>query len=142
MLDARQYHNLTSYQRDKIPPHFLDWENQPSTFKTYPDVEFIPLPRDLQIEDEALSDVLKCSQGESKTDVPSLTDLSRILFLANTLTRKAAHGGGLILSSGNSIHSSVKPGNYLAMWNAIRMYGRYPISLDSWGDEDTGNTFA
>jgi uroporphyrinogen decarboxylase len=56
--------------------------------------------------------------------------------------RKAAHGGGLILSSGNSIHSSVKPGNYLAMWNTLRMYGRYPISLDSWGDEDTGNTFA
>jgi uroporphyrinogen decarboxylase len=55
--------------------------------------------------------------------------------------RKAAHGGGLILSSSNSIHSSVKPGNYLAMWNAIRMYGKYPISLDTWGD-DTGNTFA
>ena len=55
--------------------------------------------------------------------------------------RKAAAGGGLILSSSNSIHSAVKPGNYLAMWNAIRMYGKYPISLDSWGD-DTGNTFA
>jgi uroporphyrinogen decarboxylase len=55
--------------------------------------------------------------------------------------RKAAGGGGLILSSSNSIHSSVKPGNYLAMWNAIRMYGKYPISLDTWGD-DTGNTFA
>jgi uroporphyrinogen decarboxylase len=55
--------------------------------------------------------------------------------------RKAADGGGLILSSSNSIHSSVKPGNYLAMWNAIRMYGKYPISLDTWGD-DTGNTFA
>ncbi len=55
--------------------------------------------------------------------------------------RKAAGGGGLILSSSNSIHSSVKPGNYLAMWNAIRMYGKYPISLETWGD-DTGNTFA
>ncbi|MBW1829485.1 MAG: SagB/ThcOx family dehydrogenase [Deltaproteobacteria bacterium] len=93
-FDSRQYHNLTSYQRDKIPSHFLDWENQPSTFKTYPDVEFIPLQRDIQIEDESLSDVLKCSQGESKTDVPSITDLSRILFLAYTLTRKAVHGGG------------------------------------------------
>ena len=62
-LVARQYHHLTSYQRDKIPSHFLDWENQPSTFKTYPDVEFIPLPRDIQIEDESLSGVLKCLQG-------------------------------------------------------------------------------
>jgi uroporphyrinogen decarboxylase len=48
--------------------------------------------------------------------------------------RKAAAGGGLILSSSNSIHSSVKPGNYLAMWNAIRTYGRYPIRLDGWED--------
>jgi uroporphyrinogen decarboxylase len=56
--------------------------------------------------------------------------------------RKAGEGGGLIVSSGNSIHSSVKPGNYLAMWNAIRMYGRYPLKLESWGDDDLGNTFA
>jgi uroporphyrinogen decarboxylase len=56
--------------------------------------------------------------------------------------RKAGLGGGLILSSSNSIHSSVQPGNYLAMWNAIRMYGKYPLALDSWGDDDTGNTFA
>ncbi|MFI5381204.1 MAG: uroporphyrinogen decarboxylase family protein [Tepidisphaerales bacterium] len=46
--------------------------------------------------------------------------------------RNAADGGGLILSSSNSIHSGVKPGNYLAMWNAIRMYGKYPIRLDGW----------
>jgi len=46
--------------------------------------------------------------------------------------RKAAAGGGLILSSSNSIHSGVKPGNYLAMWNAIRTYGQYPIQLDGW----------
>ena len=59
-----------------------------------------------------------------------------------SVIRKAATGGGLILSSSNSIHSSVKPGNYLAMWNAIRMYGKYPISLDSWKASSTGETFA
>ena len=54
--------------------------------------------------------------------------------------RKGAPGGGFILSSSNSIHSSVKPGNYLAMWNTIRMFGRYPIRLDPWSD--TEETFA
>lgn len=49
-----------------------------------------------------------------------------------SVLRKAAAGGGLIVSSSNSIHSGVKPGNYLAMWNAIRSYGRYPIRLDGW----------
>jgi uroporphyrinogen decarboxylase len=56
--------------------------------------------------------------------------------------RKAAPGGGLILSSSNSIHSSVKPGNYLAMWNTLRMYGKYPISLDCWEEREKGETFS
>lgn len=44
--------------------------------------------------------------------------------------RAAASGGGLILSSSNSIHSSVNPANYLAMINTIKAYGTYPIHLD------------
>jgi uroporphyrinogen decarboxylase len=56
--------------------------------------------------------------------------------------RQAAGGGGLILSSSNSIHSAVKPGNYLAMWNAIRMFGKYPIDLASWDDSGAGAAFA
>lgn len=59
-----------------------------------------------------------------------------------SVIRKAADGGGLILSSSNSIHSGVKPGNYLAMWNAIRTYGRYPIRLDGWEDLGAGAAFA
>jgi len=42
---------------------------------------------------------------------------------------KAGIGGGLICTSSNSIHSGVKPENYLAMVKAIREYGRYPLSL-------------
>ena len=56
--------------------------------------------------------------------------------------RKAADGGGLIVSSSNSIHSGVKPGNYLAMWNAIRMYGTYPIRLENWADTGIAETFS
>ncbi len=44
--------------------------------------------------------------------------------------RAAADGGGLILSSSNSIHSSINPANYLAMVNTIKAYGKYPIKLD------------
>ena len=39
--------------------------------------------------------------------------------------RKAGKGGGLICGSSNSIHSGVKPENYLAMVAAIREYGKY-----------------
>jgi uroporphyrinogen decarboxylase len=42
--------------------------------------------------------------------------------------RKAGTGGGLICSSSNTIHSGVKPDNYLAMVKAIREYGQYPLN--------------
>jgi uroporphyrinogen decarboxylase len=43
--------------------------------------------------------------------------------------RKGMPGGGFILSSGNSIHSSVKPENYLAMLQTWEEYRDYPMSL-------------
>jgi uroporphyrinogen decarboxylase len=39
--------------------------------------------------------------------------------------RKGMPGGGYILSSSNSIHSSVKPENYAAMVNTVQAYGQY-----------------
>jgi uroporphyrinogen decarboxylase len=44
--------------------------------------------------------------------------------------RKAGPGGGYICMSSNSIHSGVKPENYIAMVKAIREFGKYPIDLD------------
>lgn len=43
--------------------------------------------------------------------------------------RRGAAGGGYILSSSNSIHSAVKPENYLAMLQALAEHGTYPIRL-------------
>ena len=40
----------------------------------------------------------------------------------------AAPGGGFMLSSSNSIHSSVKPENYVAMVRTGQDFGRYPLS--------------
>lgn len=39
--------------------------------------------------------------------------------------RQGMPGGGYILSSSNSIHSTVKPENYVAMLDALHEYGRY-----------------
>jgi uroporphyrinogen decarboxylase len=43
--------------------------------------------------------------------------------------RKGMPGGGFILSSGNSIHSSVRPENYRAMLRTWEQYRDYPMSL-------------
>ena len=50
-------------------------------------------------------------------------------FVRETI-KTAAPGGGYIMASSNAIHSSVKPGNYLAMIEATKQYGEYPIQLD------------
>ncbi|TFG40257.1 MAG: hypothetical protein E4H48_07895, partial [Syntrophobacterales bacterium] len=65
-----------------------------------------------------------------------------VVDATRAVIRAAGEGGGLILSSSNSIHSAVKPGNYLAMWNAIRTYGTYPLALDGWEGCDMGEAFA
>ena len=49
---------------------------------------------------------------------------------AKTCIRKAAYGGGYICASSNSIHSGVKPENYVAMMQANKEYGAYPLKLD------------
>lgn len=43
--------------------------------------------------------------------------------------QRAAPGGGHIVASSNSIHSSVNPQNFLEMIKATREYGKYPISV-------------
>ena len=44
--------------------------------------------------------------------------------------RKAGKGGGLICMSSNSVHSGVRPENYVAMVKAIKEYGQYPLTLN------------
>jgi uroporphyrinogen decarboxylase len=43
--------------------------------------------------------------------------------------RKAAPGGGYILSSSNSIHPGCKGENVVAMFQTARKYGVYPPKL-------------
>ena len=41
--------------------------------------------------------------------------------------RKGGKSGGLVCMSSNSIHSGVKPENYIAMLETIHEYGKYPL---------------
>jgi len=45
------------------------------------------------------------------------------------IIQSAAPGGGFLLSSSNSIHPGVKPAYYLAMLDAARKAGQYPIMI-------------
>ncbi len=53
---------------------------------------------------------------------------SEVTAAVKECIRKASFGGGHIICSSNSIHSSVNPRNYLAMIKAAKEYGHYPLS--------------
>jgi len=68
--------------------------------------------------------------------------ISDVIAETKAVIRQAAPGGGFILSSGNTIHSGVKPENYLAMLHTLRMYGQYPLALDHWQGQTTDGFWA
>lgn len=90
---AAQYHHLTSYQRHKMSGHFLDWENKPDLYKTYPQTESVTLPRDVEHPKRKLSQVLKDGSPDMHAHVPDMDGLSKIFSLAYGITAKARHGG-------------------------------------------------
>jgi uroporphyrinogen decarboxylase len=46
-----------------------------------------------------------------------------------TALRKGMPGGGFIVSSSNSIHSGVKPENYVALLRTLQEFGSYPMRI-------------
>jgi SagB-type dehydrogenase family enzyme len=91
---CHQYHHHTSYQRDGMTPHYLDWQNQPSVFKDYPGVNPLSLPSDLSLPEEKLSTLLRSEQVGEKVEEMDAGALSLILRLAHTLTAKARSASG------------------------------------------------
>ncbi|NIR13024.1 MAG: SagB/ThcOx family dehydrogenase, partial [Desulfobacterales bacterium] len=91
---SRQYHDHTSYQRDRMTPHYLDWQNQPSVFKDYPGVAPLSLPSDLSLPEDKLSALLKSEKVGGMVGEMDVEALSLILRLAHTLTAKARSAGG------------------------------------------------
>jgi hypothetical protein len=92
---ADRYHQETSYDRAKMEGHYLDWQNQPSVFKTYKGLETVSLPRDTALPDRDFFSLYSGAPGSNRNeDVCDLETLSRILLLTCTITRKARQPGG------------------------------------------------
>ena len=61
--------------------------------------------------------------------VLSTEPVERVVKDVKEAIRKAGPGGGYIMMSSNSLHSSVNPKNYMAMIEATRKYGKYPLDM-------------
>ena len=70
-----------------------------------------------------------CIIGNVDVDLLSKGTPEEIETEVRGLIRDIAPGGGYILSSGNSLASSVKIENVMAMGDALKKYGNYPIDI-------------
>jgi len=94
-----KYHDGTkhSYWSIRNNPHFLDWTNRPLPFKIYPTIGALPLPQDVPETGVAALSAISEKVPSSRADpVPSLPDLTRILYFSAGITKQRAHPGGAI----------------------------------------------
>ena len=94
-----KYHDGTkhSYWSIRNNPHFLDWANRPLSFKIYPTIEPLPLPREVpQTGVAALSAISERVTWAGCDSLPDLQDLTRILYFSAGITKQRATQGGEI----------------------------------------------
>jgi SagB-type dehydrogenase family enzyme len=91
-VEAWRYHNSTKHPG--MPPHYLDWGNQPIPFKIYTTLEPIEIPTDLPLSGAPTDKAVSLSPNWDRESIPDLKALGRILFLSAGITKKASFPGG------------------------------------------------
>lgn len=94
------YHNGTkhSYQSVRANPHYLDFENQPVSFKIYSELEPIALPAHLSSSGmPSLSAISAVAARRDRQASPSKQTLAEILFLCAGITKRRKYPGGEML---------------------------------------------
>src|SRR5262245_27819130 len=95
---AWAYHDATKHSEWSLrsSPHYLDFANHPLPLKIYTTLDPIPLPRDAdQTGISALSAISATTTVEGER-IPTLADLTRILYLSAGITKKKIYAGGEI----------------------------------------------
>lgn len=92
---SRQYHIDTSYHRNAMEPHSLDWANQPDVFKTYPHGEYLDLS-DIAIDlpEKSLWELTAGITSTREFSDVKRAELARILSLSYRLTAQSQHANG------------------------------------------------
>lgn len=95
---AATYHNQTKHSVASLRAnrHALDWEIKPGPFKVYPDLEPLPLPRELPPSRVAAVAAIaqKTVASGAATVVPDLLSLARLLHFSAGIIRRKVYPGG------------------------------------------------
>jgi SagB-type dehydrogenase family enzyme len=90
-----RFHNSTKHPG--MPPHYLDWDNQPIPFKIYKTLDPINIPKDLPFSNSPTLEALVPSPDQTDIEIiPDLPTLGRLLFLSAGITKKRRYPGGEI----------------------------------------------
>ncbi len=89
---ARQYHNETSYDRFDMQGGYMDWGNQPTLYKTYPDINPISLPEPSAVPEVSLWDIAGKPSDKPSPSPLHLQHLAQILSVAYSFTAQSRHG--------------------------------------------------
>jgi SagB-type dehydrogenase family enzyme len=80
-----------------MPPHHLDWDNQPIPLKIYKSLDPINIPKDLPFSNTPALEALKSVPDQTDIEIiPDLPTLGRLLFLSAGITKKRKYPGGEI----------------------------------------------
>jgi SagB-type dehydrogenase family enzyme len=91
---SHQYHRQTSYHRQSMGGHYLDWNNQPSLYKVYPKKTPLPLSGNPTLPDQPLSGILRNQEIPPSPEALQEPDLSSLFRLTYSLTAKTVTGQG------------------------------------------------
>ena len=94
---AWNYHNSTKHSWHSVhnSNHYLDWNNQPSPFKIYPELEGIRLPTDLASSEVAGLTALMAPDGPQDAEA-DLRRLAGLLYYSAGITKRGIVPGGQI----------------------------------------------
>ena len=90
-----RYHSSTKHPG--MPPHYLDWDNQPIPFKIYKTLNPIKLPTNRSFSNISVLQTLNTKvNNNAKELIPDLSTIAQILFLSAGITKKKKYPGGEI----------------------------------------------
>ena len=93
--ESWRFHNSTKHPG--MPPHHLDWDNQPIPLKIYKSLDPINIPKDLPFSNTPALEALKSVPDQTDIEIiPDLPTLGRLLFLSAGITKKRKYPGGEI----------------------------------------------
>src|SRR6202795_3946327 len=118
---AWNYHDGTkhSYASIRNNLHFLDWANQPLSFKIYAALDPLPVPREVrQTGVAALSAIAENIHAEASA-VPDLEALAQLLYLSAGITRHRKRPGGEIFFRAAACTGALHEVEVYVGWGAL-----------------------